>query len=128
MLLVTAYCTFIFWMSSGPVTVPETIQFDGVDKVAHFCLYGGLGGLVYFGLWQSGRLWSRRALFCIPVLFVAFYGASDEFHQYFVPTRSTEFLDWVADGSGGLVAATLSPVFFRFLGKFLPETLVRAGE
>jgi VanZ family protein len=39
-------------------------------------------------------------------LISALYGASDEIHQYFVPERSSEFLDWAADAIG---AALLFP-------------------
>jgi VanZ family protein len=35
----------------------------------------------------------------VPLLF----GFSDEYHQSFVAGRSSEFLDLVADGVGGLV-------------------------
>jgi VanZ family protein len=33
------------------------------------------------------------------------YGVSDEFHQYFVPGRSVEALDVLADALGGLLGA-----------------------
>ncbi len=128
MLIVAAYCAFLFWMSSGPVSTPSTIQFDGVDKVAHACVYSVLAGLVFFGMRQSGRPWTPRALFCIPVLFVAFYGASDEFHQYFIPSRNCDFFDWLADVTGALAAASLLPLCLRLLRKLVPETLPVSGE
>jgi VanZ family protein len=34
------------------------------------------------------------------VLLGVAYGASDELHQHFVPGRSVEFGDWVADSLG----------------------------
>ena len=127
-LLVAAYCAFIFWLSSGPVSTPTEIQFDGVDKVAHVCVYALLGALVYYGLRQSGRPWTVFALFWIPVLFASLYGASDEFHQSFVPSRTCDFFDWLADTTGGLLAATALSLFFRFLGRPVPETLPSPGE
>ncbi|MBK7255512.1 MAG: VanZ family protein [Ignavibacteria bacterium] len=36
------------------------------------------------------------------LLFTSLYGLSDEAHQYFVPNRSCEFYDWIADVAGGL--------------------------
>ena len=36
---------------------------------------------------------------------VALYGVLDEFHQYFVPGRSVEFYDALADATGGLLGA-----------------------
>jgi VanZ family protein len=38
-------------------------------------------------------------------LAVMLYGVSDEFHQYFVPGRSVEALDVLADALGGLLGA-----------------------
>ena len=35
------------------------------------------------------------------------YGASDEWHQAFVPLRNSEIRDWVADTIGGAVGAVL---------------------
>ncbi len=128
LLLVAAYCACLFWLSSGPVDVPPSIQFNGVDKVAHMCVYAGLAGLVSRGLRQSGRPWAPRALFWIPVLFASLYGASDEFHQYFVPTRSCDVFDWLADTTGGLVAVSALSLFLRLIGKPAAETLTGPGE
>jgi len=127
-LAIAVYCAFIFWLSSGPVEVPDTVQFDGVDKLAHMALYAVLGGLVYHGMQRSGRLWPPRIQFWLPVLFVALYGASDECHQYFVPTRSCDFFDWLADLAGGLAAAAALSLVFRLLTRPVAETLSDSGE
>ncbi len=127
-LLVAACCALIFWLSSGPLDAPTEIQFEGLDKLAHACIYALLAGLVFHGLRQSGRGWTPRTLFWVPVIFTALYGASDEFHQYFVPTRTCDPLDWLADVTGGLAAATALSLLFRFLGRRAPETLAPPVE
>jgi VanZ family protein len=127
-ILVAVYCAFLFWMSSGPVEVPETIQFDQVDKVAHMSVYAVLCALVFHGLRRSGRSWTPRALFWIPVLFSSLYGVTDEFHQYFVATRTCDIVDWMADTAGALLAATILSLFIRFFGKPAPETLTPCGD
>jgi VanZ family protein len=38
-------------------------------------------------------------------LLVAAVGALDEWHQKYMAGRSTEFADWMADSSGGLLGA-----------------------
>jgi VanZ family protein len=43
----------------------------------------------------------------LSALIAAIYGALDEYHQYFVPNRSSEFLDWVADLIGVIIAVFL---------------------
>jgi VanZ family protein len=117
--LVFAWSALLFWLSSGPIDIPPSIEFNGVDKVAHVCVYAVLSGLVVYGLRRSGRSWTIRALIWIPVLYVALYGASDEFHQSFVPGRSCDFFDWLADVTGGLGAATAFSLFFCVRAKRL---------
>lgn len=73
---------------------------EGGDKIVHFAVYGFLATLVC----RLGKGW-RAALGAW--LLVAAFGASDEWHQSFVPGRSSELADWIADASGAAVAVTL---------------------
>lgn len=77
------------------------------DKVVHFSVYGLLGTLVCR---QShdvrGAVWSLAA--------VAAFGASDEWHQSFVPGREAEVADWIADTAGAAVAIFLYTRWTRF--------------
>jgi VanZ family protein len=41
------------------------------------------------------------------------YGATDEFHQYFVPNRSAEVQDWLADVLGAVIAAIVINYFLK---------------
>ena len=41
-----------------------------------------------------------RALFLAPIAFAAIYGVTDEIHQAFVPTRSADPWDLLADAAG----------------------------
>jgi len=45
------------------------------------------------------------------VIIVSLYGATDEFHQYFVPNRDCEFWDWLADFGGAVIMALLIKYF-----------------
>lgn len=53
--------------------------------------------------------WQRvdRFTLWLAIVISAVYGASDEFHQYFVPTRSCDAADWAADVLGSIVGAFL---------------------
>jgi VanZ family protein len=104
--LTVAYCGVLFWLSSGPLSLPGQIEFSGVDKIEHMGAYGLLALIVARGMQQSGRKWSRFAIFFIPVFFVALYGASDELHQLCVPSRSCDIFDWLSDLTGAAVAAS----------------------
>ncbi len=67
------------------------------DKVVHFAVYGLLGVLVC----RLGR-GARAAV--LAVVLTSAYGVTDEWHQSFVPGRSAELADWVADTLGALAA------------------------
>ena len=93
------WAAVIFYLSSRHrVPVPDI---TGADKVCHFGAYALLGFLLAHGARRSG-LGSAWA----PVL-GSLYGASDEFHQSFVPGRSSDPADWAADTLGALTGAFL---------------------
>lgn len=75
-------------------------RIEGIDKVTHFLVYGLLATLVC----RRGRGW-RAAAWSLVV--VSAFGATDEWHQSFVPGRLAEVADWVADTLGALTAVTL---------------------
>ena len=76
-----------------------------LDKVAHFCFYGVAGFLCTLWRRECGRDSAGSILFAIA--FVALLGAADEIHQHWIPGRSMELLDWIADVSGGTAGALL---------------------
>ena len=94
----------IFGLSS----ISRTPSFvGGVDKYLHATLYAGLGVLLVRAL--AGG-WHRRVTPVIVVSAIAIaaaYGVSDEFHQSFVPLRSVDAMDVVADTVGASIAAVV---------------------
>jgi VanZ family protein len=76
------------------------------DKSAHFLAYAALGATLIRAL-ASGRassLTPRRLL--VAAFLATLYGLSDELHQHFVPGRTPDWLDVVAD-AGGAAAGVL---------------------
>ncbi len=93
---------FIFGLSSiaHPPSLPE-----GADKNFHALLYSGLAVLVARAL--AGG-WRRRVTLAAALATIAIattYGVTDEWHQSFVPPRSSDAFDVVADGIGATAAA-----------------------
>jgi len=82
--------------------------FGGADKVAHFGFYGAAGFLFVLWRMESGK-GAAVAVLC-AAFFAALLGAVDEFHQQWVPGRSMEFFDWVADFTGGSAGAFCASV------------------
>jgi VanZ family protein len=94
-----AWAAAIFLVSGrSHVPVPDT---PGSDKVLHCLAYGILGGLLAFAA-------HRTALSpAVAVLLGVAYGATDEIHQSFVPGRSPDVRDWLADAVGVCLAVFL---------------------
>jgi VanZ family protein len=86
------------------------------DKAAHFAFYGVTGFLC--ALWRRESGFPAKQAVRYAVLFVLAVGAVDEIHQYWIPGRSMELLDWMADTLGGGTGAGFSlllPRLFPFL-------------
>ncbi len=83
----------IFYVSGDSQVAGPDIA--GIDKVAHFAVYGLLATLI-------------ARVPGVPVLIAAAlasaYGLTDELHQSFTPGRSVEWIDWCADTLGALTA------------------------
>lgn len=97
---VLGYCALIFFLSSQQdLTVPEV--FSATDKIAHLLEYGGLGWLCARAARAEWPGWTNLAVVLVTLLFAGVYGASDEWHQLYVPGRFAELSDLLADVGGG---------------------------
>lgn len=89
------------------------------DKVLHFCAYFIYGITIQFYL-HYFRLSKTKFIF-FTILIGALFGMSDEFHQYFVPNRSTDIFDWLADVFGVMSSLSLlkliEKAYFSILNK-----------
>jgi VanZ family protein len=113
----------IYWIilltatSFPTINVPTT---DVSDKVYHFAAYFGLGVLLNLTLiFQNKYIVLKRKNSFYTLLIGSLYGIFDEVHQYFIPGRSMEFLDFAADFVG-LVLAVLFVLFLLRLYRFVP--------
>lgn len=91
---------FLSHQSRLPVDMPS---FFAADKLCHFVVYGVLA----FTLWLSFILNKHRLIFVPALAISCLYGLSDEIHQLYVPGRSFEWFDIVADSSGAFFALLL---------------------
>lgn len=90
----------IFIASSFPgYEVPNMPIMLG-DKIVHFAVYFVLGLSILISLVVDKNHWTNAKIIMMSIILGAIYGASDEFHQSFVPGRSVELLDWLADCLG----------------------------
>jgi VanZ family protein len=83
-------------------------SFPWADKIAHFGFYGVAGFL--FVLWRREIGAGAAVAVVWAAIFAALLGAVDEFHQQWIPGRSMDLLDWVADFGGGTAGGICSAV------------------
>ena len=100
------YCALIFIQSSYPA--PESIpRLPHIDKVLHFAAYAVLGALFLRAL-KTLRIKDRlRLAMFLSIVLSSLYGISDEIHQHYVPFRSADAMDALAD-----IFGSISGVFF----------------
>ena len=94
----------IFFLSHQPRVMDGLPEITGLDKLLHCIAYFSLAISWITALLKN----SESAAHSKMVVFSMLYALSDEFHQTFIPTRSFEVLDLVADAAGILLALKLS--------------------
>ena len=100
----------IFILSHQPGSTHEWL-FHGADKIAHLVVYAVLSGTVIYAFSAETRRRNRGVVLIAALLVPILFGLSDEYHQSWIPGRTSEFLDLVADAAGGLVAAFVWLIF-----------------
>ena len=96
------YMGVMFHLSSESEPLPA-LTAHVWDKLLHLIEYGGLAALVCRALLGEGLGW--LAAVAGAIVAASLYGASDEWHQSFVPMRDSDVRDWVADTLGGMAGA-----------------------
>ena len=105
LLLALVWMTTLFYLSHQP-TLDTPDLFSGQDKLFHALAYGVLGFLLLGSRAPEPDGFTELQIRS-SILIASLYGISDEFHQYFIPGRSTDVWDWVADTLGAVIAVSL---------------------
>lgn len=103
---VICYSAIIFVASSLPGSELPWPNIPFLDKVVHLIEYMILGFLFSRALRHTETQLTRKEVVFWTLVFCLLYGASDEFHQWFVPGRMTDIFDLVADGVGGTLGGS----------------------
>lgn len=106
----------IFVVSSleqPPLPMPE-FEWLTIDKLYHFIEYVILSGLVARALVKAKPpVVPARLVWHVAAVFSILYGASDEWHQTFVPGRFATVADWVADVLGSIAGVLSVYLYYR---------------
>ena len=120
-LAVCVWMALIFYFSSNPNSNEATKQvFGGINfyvrKLAHITEFAILFTLVRWALATTVESRREQVVRTISSFSLAFlYACSDEYHQSFVPGRSSSFGDVAIDSIGMWLAAAINfaPLAFR---------------
>ncbi|MBX7195358.1 MAG: VanZ family protein [Sandaracinaceae bacterium] len=114
------YMASIWMVSSFDTPSLPTSLFPLRDKGVHALEYGVLGFLVAHACLRSFPHHARPRVALFAILCGVLWGVLDEIHQAFVPGRSADVLDLVAD-SVGVTLGTLARAIARVLRPRPPE-------
>lgn len=115
----------IYWIILFTATTlpgPQLPDIHLSDKIEHFGAFFVLAVLLNLALIyqrKSYLLYNYATLVTIIICFS--YGAVDELHQMFIPGRSADIRDWLADSTGVLVGVFLLKIvknLFNYKVKF----------
>ncbi len=109
---VLAHMALTFYFSHQPRLPGPPMSIPYFDKIMHASFFGLLAFL-FLRAWLKGDYsFINLKTVGVTLLFVGLYGLSDEFHQSFIPTRSPDLADWLADMTGAVVVCVT--VFFMW--------------
>lgn len=108
-----AWAAVIFVLSSIPGTAYPETNVPGADKLVHVTVYAILGFLSARAL-SSRERWTPALRIVVSAALCGLFGITDELHQLFVPRRSCDWRDGVADIVGGLIGAVLFTQLVRW--------------
>lgn len=107
-----------FLFPSSPEATIDLIH-GYIRKCAHFTEYGILAFFAFRAAAGSSVSVLRQSRFLVPVIFVALVAAADEYHQSFVPSRTSSGWDVLLDISGSVFVVLIFSLMDR---RKRPET------
>jgi VanZ family protein/UDP-2,3-diacylglucosamine pyrophosphatase LpxH len=109
-ILPLAVAMTIVWLSAQS-HYPGGLQLrPPLDKVAHLGVFGLLAWALDLAIRPNRPDLPMYRRHLLVFLVVALFGATDEWHQAFVPNRACELGDWLADTLGGALGLALGSV------------------
>jgi len=103
LLLTISWAALIYYLSSQPgMDIPPVFPFQ--DKLFHAFIFGVLGFLSVGAMKVPVHGYKTRQVWGIVIL-VTLYAILDELHQLFVPGRTADIFDVIADMAGGMAGA-----------------------
>ena len=104
--ILVAVIIFIFASLPSPPDIKLSVTNE--DLIKHAIAYAVFGFFIARALFfQHSLVGLRKRYLIFAIIFGILYGISDEFHQLFVPGRSSEVRDALADAVGVIIGTLL---------------------
>jgi VanZ family protein len=116
-----AYMAIIWIVSSFETPTFPTSLFPMRDKGVHVVEYGVLGFLVTHACLRTFARHPRVRVALFAILAGVLWGVLDEIHQAFVPGRSADLLDIVADSVGVTLGTLLRLLAHHLRTRLRPQ-------
>ena len=97
----------IFFLSHQPGDQLKLPLFVGADKLLHATAYGTLTITSIFALPKTFKKAFPLPTTFLVVFICLLYGVTDEYHQSFIPGRSPDIFDVVADTVGAMIVSAI---------------------
>lgn len=86
-----------------------------IRKAAHLSAFCILAILIFMSLYNDIKMINIVAF--KSMLFTFLYACTDEFHQFFIPGRSSEFRDVMIDSTGGFIGIIIVYIIIKLANK-----------
>ncbi|MDH4156512.1 MAG: VanZ family protein [candidate division Zixibacteria bacterium] len=98
-----AYGLIVLGISSIPYLKTPKVRIIAFDKLVHFLEYAVLAALTFRSFSRMGSSVSTDRAFLLSALFVVVFAFLDEMHQYLIPGRDSDPLDFATDLLGAFL-------------------------
>lgn len=97
----------ILWLTLAPHPVPDNdlSLFDGVDKVVHFMMFGGLSAVACFDIMRATRRLTVSVTLAVALLSSVFGAIIELLQEAMELGRSGDSFDFIADAAGAFICA-----------------------
>lgn len=93
----------------------NTIKFINIRKLAHFTLFGLLGGCVFTHIRFMRHFKNKLSYYGLAFIVTMLYAISDEIHQLFVSGRGSSIIDVGIDSLGCIVVLMINFIIISLL-------------
>lgn len=119
--LLIASMSCVYFSSIEDIKLPD-VGFVYTDKLLHMGAFVIYGMSLQVALIANMQKSSSKKIRFFVLLIAAIFAASDEIHQSFVPGRSADILDWLAD----VLGVCISLLFYNLINNILNHKILKS--